>query len=307
MSIRHATLKQLRALAETARHGTVTEAAAALNVTPPAISLQLKLLEEMAGIPLLFKGKLGFKATEAGTIIVDSAHRIEALLRDSEEAIVELQGGSRGTVHVGVVSTAKYFAPKALAAFRHTHPNIELKLTVGNREETVAALENYELDFAVMGRPPQHFEVEQEKIAPHPHIIVAPPDHPLTNKRKVPLEALSKETFLLREAGSGTRGLTDQFIARIGKPPTIGMEISSNETIKQAVMAGLGIALISAHTVALELKGRRLGIIKAEGLPIVRAWYVVRRKDRQMLPATKHLWTYFATEVKKLLPDNPTK
>ncbi len=307
MSIHHATLKQLRALVETARHGTVTEAAAALNVTPPAISLQLKLLEEMAGIPLLFRGKLGFKTTEAGTVIVDATHRIEALLRDSEETIVELQGGGRGTVHVGVVSTAKYFAPKALAAFRHTHPNIELKLTVGNREETVAALENYELEFAVMGRPPTHFEVEQEKIGPHPHVIVAPSHHPLVNRRKVALAVLANEIFLLREAGSGTRGLTDQLIAKMGISPKIGMEISSNETIKQAVMAGLGIALISAHTVALELADGRLGIIKAEGLPIVRAWYVVRRKDRQMLPATKSLWTYFATEVKKLLPDNPTK
>ncbi|HMT13795.1 MAG TPA: LysR family transcriptional regulator [Aestuariivirga sp.] len=300
--MRHLTLKQLRAFAETVRHGSITGAAQALNVTPPAISLQLKLLEEMAGLPLLIRDEKGFRPTDAGQVVVETAQRVEAVMRDGGEALRSLRGGVHGTVHVGVVSTAKYFAPRALAAFRSLHPEIELKLSVGNRDETVAALRNYDLDFAVMGRPPKDFAVEQEQIGPHPHVVIARPDHPLAREAEVSLEMLAHETFLVREAASGTRALTDQLLARMARGPVIGMEISSNETIKQAVMAGLGVALISAHTVANEVNEGKLGIIQAEGLPIVRMWYVVRRADRPLLPATRALWRYFVEEVGAMLP-----
>jgi len=300
--MRHFTLKQLRAFAETVRQGSVTGAAHILNVTPPAVSLQLKLLEEMAGLPLLIRDERGFRPTDAGQVVVDTAQRVEAVLRDGGEALRALRGGAHGTVHVGVVSTAKYFAPHALAAFRALHPEIELKLSVGNRDETAAALRNYDLDFAVMGRPPRDFAVEQERVGPHPHIVIAQPGHRLARRGDVTLDMLAGETFLTREAGSGTRSLTDQLIARMGHTPPIAMEISSNETIKQAVMAGLGVALISAHTVAQEVNEGRLDIIHSEGLPVVRMWYVVRRADRPLLPATRMLWRYFAEEVNAMLP-----
>ena len=300
--MRHLTLKQLRAFAETVRTGSITGAAQVLNVTPPAISLQLKLLEEMAGLPLLIRDEKGFRPTDAGQVIVETAQRVEAVMRDGGEALRALRGGVHGTVHVGVVSTAKYFAPHALAAFRALHPEIELKLSVGNRDETVSALRSYDLDFAVMGRPPRDFEVQQEQIGPHPHMVIARPDHPLSRRSDVTLDMLANETFLTREAGSGTRALTDQLFGRMGRIPPIGMEISSNETIKQAVMAGLGVALISAHTVAQEVNEGRLSVIAAEGLPIVRMWYVVRRADRPLLPATGALWRYFKDEVGAMLP-----
>jgi LysR family transcriptional regulator, low CO2-responsive transcriptional regulator len=303
MSLNRATLRQLRALAATIRSGSVTAAAQELNVTPPAISLQLKLLEELAGIALLERAETGMRATGAGRELADTVLRIEALLSEAEDAIEALKGARAGHVRVGVVSTAKYFAPRVLAAFKRAHPGVEIQLSVGNREQTIAALETFAIDFAVMGRPPNRFDVERSIIGPHPHIIVAPPDHPLARRRYIPARDLSNETFLLREPGSGTRGLTERLLADTGATPAIGMEIESNETIKQAVMAGLGIALLSAHTVSVELEDGRLVMLDVVGLPIMRQWFVVRRSERRMMPAAAMLWDFFAAAGGSFLPE----
>lgn len=303
MSINRASLRQLRALAATIRSGTVTAAAQELSVTPPAISLQLKLLEGLAGIALLERAESGMRATAAGQELVDTVLRIEALLGEAEESMEALKGARAGHVRVGVVSTAKYFAPRVLAAFKRAHPGVEIQLSVGNREKTIAALETFAIDFAVMGRPPGRFEVERSIIGSNPHIIVAPPDHPLARRRYIAARALSAETFLMREPGSGTRGLTEQLLADIEATPSIGMEIDSNETIKQAVMAGLGIAFLSAHTVSVELADGRLVMLDIVGLPIMRQWFAVRRSERRMMPAAAMLWEFFATDGGGFLPE----
>jgi LysR family transcriptional regulator for metE and metH len=300
--MRGITLRQLRALAETVRQGSVTAAAKGLNVTAPAVSLQLRLLQELAGMPLIEKKEAGFRPTPAGAALIDAAHRIEAILRDAGETLSSIREGDRGTVHVGVVSTAKYFAPRLLAAFRHAHPGIDIKLSVGNREETVEALSAYDVDVAFMGRPPRHFDVVRQEIGPHPHVVIAPPGHRLARGQMVSLAALAEETFLVRESGSGTRSLTDQFFSTLGRVPPIGMEITSNETIKQAVMAGLGIAVISAHTVSVELQEARLALIQCEGVPILRSWFLVRRGDRQLTPAARRLWQFVADDGPRYLP-----
>lgn len=302
MSLNHTSLRQLRALAATIRSGSVTAAARELNVTPPAVSLQLKQLEELAGVPLLERIESGMRPTHAGRELGGTALRIEALLTEAEDAIDALRDARAGHVHVGVVSTAKYFAPRVLAAFKRDHPGIEIQLSVGNREETVAALESFAIDLAVMGRPPSRFEVERSVIGPHPHVIVAPPDHALAKSRYISPKVLSAETFLMREPGSGTRMLTEQLLAETGARPRIGMEIGSNETIKQAVMAGLGIALLSAHTVSVELADGRLAMLDVVGLPIMRQWFVVRRTDRRIMPATSLLWQFLAAEGGSFLP-----
>ncbi|WP_119299638.1 LysR family transcriptional regulator [Dongia deserti] len=302
MSLNRATLRQLRALAATIRSGSVTAAAQELNVTPPAVSLQLKLLEELAGIALLERAETGMRATGAGRELADTALRIDALLSEAEDAIGALKGARAGHVRVGVVSTAKYFSPRVLAAFKRAHPGVEIQLSVGNREQTIAALETFAIDFAVMGRPPNRFDVDRSIIGPHPHIIVAPPDHVLARRRYIPPRELSSETFLMREPGSGTRMLTERLLADTGATPSIGMEIESNETIKQAVMAGLGIALLSAHTVSVELEDGRLVMLDVVGLPIMRQWFVVRRAERRMMPAAATLWEFFAAEGGSFLP-----
>jgi len=214
-----------------------------------------------------------------------------------------LRSSGGGCVSVGGVSTAKYFAPLVLAAFAKTHPNVEIRLQIGNREETISALQSHDLDFAIMGRPPEDSAVEETVIGDHPHIIVGPADHPLARRRRIALADLADEPFLLREQGSGTRLLMQRIFAAAGLSPNLGMEIGSNETIKQAVMAGLGIALISAHTVSVELRDGRLAAFKVEGLPIMRKWLVVRQSNKRLLPAAQALWDFFSTSGANFLPD----
>jgi len=300
-----ATLKQLRALTAVVRQGTFSAAAEALSVTPPAVTVQMKALEELAGLPLVERTREGLRPTDAGRVLLETASRIEAALEECGEALDALHGVVGGRVSVGVISTAKYFAPRALAVFSRGHPNIEMRLSVGNRGETVAALRDFQLDFAVMGRPPEEFKVSNQEIGAHPHIVIAPPDHPMVSRRRIALAKLADETFLLREEGSGTRTLMQRIFAKQDLSPNLGMEIGSNETIKQAVIAGLGIALISAHTVAAELGDGRLAKLDIVGLPVVRKWYVVRRREKTLLPAAQALWDFLVEEGARFLPVAP--
>jgi LysR family transcriptional regulator, low CO2-responsive transcriptional regulator len=300
--MKYVTFKQIRAVALVADCGSISEAARRLNLTSPAISLTLKQMEEMADIPLFERIDGRFTATAAGREIVLAHQRIETILRECNEALDAVKGKVTGNVTVGVVSTAKYFAPHALAAFRRLHPAAEIVLKVGNREETIEHLKDYSIDFAIMGRPPQQMDVQRREIGPHPHVVIAAPDHPLAASHSIPASALSNEIFLLREPGSGTRMLTERILSDIGATPKTGMEISSNETIKQAVMAGLGIALLSAHTVSHEIHDGRLVVLRVAGTPVVRKWYIVRFTRKRMMPLVQALWDFVEAEGANFLP-----
>lgn len=301
--MRRVTLKQLRALSAVMRTGTLSAAAKALHVTPPAVSLQLRQLEQNAGLPLYERTSGGLRETDAGREILATTARVEAALFECAEALEMLKGIEGGRVSVGVISTAKYFAPKALAGFAKSHPKVEMRLQIGNRAEMIAALRNYELDLAITGRPPEDFEVEKAVIGDHPHIIIGPPDHALSGAKRIAITDLADETFLLREEGSGTRLLMQRIFSAAGLNPNLGMEIGSNETVKQAVMAGLGIALISAHTVSAEVGDGRLIAFDVRGLPIIRQWFVVKRRDRRQLPAVQAVWDFLANCGAEYLPD----
>ena len=296
------TLKQLRALGAVVRTGTISGAAKELSVTPPAVSMQMRLLAEAVGLPVVERTESGLRPTDAGLIVLDGVRRCESALAACGEALEEMKGAGGGRVVVGVVSTAKYFAPRALAAFARAHPKIEMRLSVGNRGETIAALKGYELDFAVMGRPPDGFGVESAVIGDHPHIIVAPPDHPMAGRRNIAFADLAGETFLLREDGSGTRALMQRLFDEAGLNPNLGMEIGSNETIKQAVIAGLGIAMISAHTVYAELQESRLTELDVAGLPVIRQWFTVKLEKKRLLPAARAFWDFLVDSGTKYLP-----
>jgi LysR family transcriptional regulator, low CO2-responsive transcriptional regulator len=304
--LRRVTLKQLRVLAAVVRSGRVTGAADALGVTPPAASLQLRQLEETFQVALVERAADGVRPTDAGREVLAAAERVEAALGECADAIAALRGIEGGRVAVGVISTAKYFAPRALAAFKRAHPNVEMRVLVGNRRETLAALEAFELDLAVMGRPPEAFEVERAVLGDHPHVIIAAPDHPAVGRERVALADLAGEEFLLRESGSGTRILTERLFAEAGLGPPAGAELGSNETIKQAVMAGMGVALLSAHTVAAEARDGRLAVLDVEGLPAVRQWFVVKRREKRLLPAARALWDHLARSGGDYLPDTST-
>jgi LysR family transcriptional regulator, low CO2-responsive transcriptional regulator len=300
--MRNITLKQLRIVTAIARTGKIVNAAESVGVTASAVTLQLQQIEARVGLPLFERARHAMILTEAGQIWLDTAHRVEAVLLAAREGVDALSGLERGHVSVGVVSTAKYFAPAALGAFRRAHPDISISLFVGNRTEVLAKLAALECDLVIMGLPPEDMPVRSIIIGDHPHIIIAAPTHPLARRARLPMDALANEHFLMREPGSGTRMLMERIFADTNFTARPEMEMESNETIKQAVMAGLGIAFISGHTIAAEIESGRLAMLDVEGLPARRKWQIVRHKDKQQMPAAAAMWAFLEAEGGLFLP-----
>ncbi|WP_306751891.1 LysR family regulator CbbR [Paracoccus actinidiae] len=304
MKIDGISLRQLRCLRAVADSGSLTGAASLLGLTTPAIHSQLRGLEELAGRPLVARAEHGaFRPTPEGQALLLAEAQIATALARAGRDIRALQQGHVGTVVLGVVSTGKYFAPGLVARLLRLLPDIEVTLRIGNRDTILAALAGDQLDLAIMGRPPREPPVIADPVGPHPHIIIAAPDHPLATSDPVMPGDLLAQTFLSREEGSGTRILMTRFLDRIGEGATWrAVEMGTNETIKQAVIAGLGIALISQHTVTEELRSGRLIALRGIGLPIQRSWYLLRRADRQPSPATARISEEILTMRGAFLP-----
>ncbi|MGV6801729.1 MAG: LysR family transcriptional regulator [bacterium] len=300
------TLKQIRAFAATIQHGSIAAAADELNVTAPAISLQLKLLTETLGLPLYERSPTGLKPTSAGREVMVVANRIQTTMSGFEQAITYLTKGEDGQITFGAISTAKYFAPHMIAAFNKLFPALDVRVQIGNREQIIAALESQDIDFAIMGRPPERLNCERVVIGTHPHILIAAPTHPLADRKNITMTDLVGERFLLREKGSGTHSTFQELLQQCGLNPDIGVEFGSNETIKQSVMAGIGVALISAHTVMAELREERLIQLNIVELPIIRHWFLIKPAERILMPSTTKLWNFIANDGKNILPDLKT-
>ncbi|MFV0361329.1 LysR family transcriptional regulator [Tropicimonas sp.] len=302
-------LRQLRALVAVVETGAITHAAGRLNLTTPAVHTQLKILEDFLDIPLLTRPRgEAMTPTDAGQLLYDAAARIDGELDRALRDIAALRSGHEGRVHIGVVSTGKYFAPRIVARLRRLHPGIVINLSVGNRQAIIGMLQRRSLHLAIMGRPPREPLVTALAIAPHPHVIIAAPDHPLAGIGKVPLAALLGETFIMREEGSGTRILANRFLDRIGGDRcTETIDMDSNETIKQAVMAGLGIAMISEHTVTEELRNRRIVRLEAEGLPIVRQWFLLHPEDTPLSASAARIKAEISLMRDTIFPAMPTE
>ena len=296
MPMRHATLRQLRVFEAVARHLSFSRAAAELHLTQPAVSMQVKALEQEAGLALVEQVGKKIHLTEAGRELQARAHAIDRELRAAEEALGAMRGLTRGRLTIGLVSTAKYFVPELLGRFLKAHPGVTVKLEVDNREAIIGLLAANAIDLAIMGRPPQNVDTAAEDFAPHPHVVIASPDHPLAGRRRIPLARLAEETFVIREPGSGTRGLLERLFAEHRLALKVSMEMASNETIKQAVIAGMGVSLLSLHTVGLELATRRLVILEVAGLPIVRKWYVVHLAQKRLSPVAEALKRFLLAE-----------
>ena len=293
--MKNATFRQLRVFSEVARHLSFSKAAQALHLTPPAITMQVKELEGHVGMPLFERSGRQVALTTAGEYMLVFARRMLATLKDAEDTAARLQRLEVGTLTIGMVSTAKYFLPRLLAEFRREHSGIEVKLAVGNREQLVRMLQANELDIAIMGRPPKELATRAEPFAAHPHVFVAPVDHPLLAQGLQTVEALRSYAFILREPGSGTRAAMEKFFATARFAPLVAMEMASNETIKQAVMAGMGLSFLSLHTLGLELDNKLIAILDVEGTPIVRAWNVVHMLSKLLSPAAE-AFRYFVLE-----------
>jgi DNA-binding transcriptional LysR family regulator len=284
--MRNLTLKQFKAIQAIVSNGKIVNAAKVLGLSPPAVTIQLRQVEEEIGLALFDRTSDGMRPTAAGLAVVDAAQAIEERLRLLQDQMDAIKGVRSGSLRLGVVSTAKYFAPSLMAAFMKEHPDIEMRLVVGNRAETIASLKNHDVDIALMGRPPKDVPVRASAFGDHPLVIVAPPDHPMAAAREISKERIAEEHFLIREPGSGTRISLEIFLADVpGRIDDLGVEMGSNETIKQAVMAGLGIAFISAHTIASEVEAGRLVILDVVGMPIRRQWFAVMRTDHATSPA----------------------
>jgi DNA-binding transcriptional LysR family regulator len=284
-----------------ARHLSFSRAAEELHLTQPAVSMQVKQLEGQAGLPLTeMIGKKVF-LTQAGEEVARHARLIAQQLREAGEAIDALKGVRGGTLSLGVISTAKYFAPRLLAEFRRRQPGIELRLGVYNRETVLRKLSENEIDLAIMGQPPNDFPTVAEAFADHPLVIIAAPEHPLARKKQIDPVLLNEETFLIREPGSGTRATMERYFAEAGVIPRQRMELVSNEALKQAVMADLGLAFISAHTVSLECEVGRLVVLSVTGTPIIRRWYVVQRAEKKLLPVAETFRSFLIAEAPAML------
>jgi LysR family transcriptional regulator, low CO2-responsive transcriptional regulator len=301
MSLQHVSLRQLRVFEAAATLNSFSKTAELLHLTQPGVSMHIKELELHAGLPLFERiGKKLF-ITEAGRELLTRSRELLRSLKDAEDVLDGLKGLRRGRINLAVVSTAKYFVPRLLARFGKDYPQLEIRLTVSNRDSVIAQLIANEVDLAIMGRSPQSLDTRADPFAQNPHVIIAAPDHPLAKRRRIPVETLAQETFIVREPGSGTRLAMQKFFDDRQIPCKVGMEMASNETIKQAVMAGMGVSFLSRHTIDLELHTRRLAILDVRGTPVIRQWHVAHLAKKRLSPTAAAFREFVLAHGRELL------
>ena len=278
------TLRQLRVFEQVARLRSISAAAGVCHLTQPAVSMQLKALEQECGLPLTELVGRQLRLTEAGEAVAAYARRVQHEIDELDQRLAAMRGQQHGKLNVGIVSTAKYFASHMLATFTQAHAGAELSLQVENRAQILRLLADNEIDIAIMGVPPESLDAVAIAFADHPHGIVLPSTHPAAVRPKLRVANLVDETFLVRETGSGTRNVMERYFASQNFSPRKVIQMTGNEAVKQAVMAGLGIGFLSLNTIALE---RGLDLVRVPaipGLPVVRRWHVVHRRGKQLLP-----------------------
>lgn len=276
------TLRQLQIFTSVVRQLSFTRAAAELFLTQPAVSMQVKQLETRLGLPLFEQlGKRIF-LTEAGNEVANYARAITQQLDEMDAVLNRLKGVGGGKLKISVATTANYFIPSLLGTFMQRYPDIAVSLDVTNRESLLHQLNENVVDLVVMGQPPPEMDLDAGLFMDNPLVIVAPPDHPLAKQKKIPLQRLQNEIFLVREPGSGTRVAMERFFSERQIRVMTGMEVGSNEAIKQSVQAGLGLGLLSQVTLEQELSLKRLVVLDVAEFPILRHWYVVHRKGKRL-------------------------
>jgi LysR family transcriptional regulator, low CO2-responsive transcriptional regulator len=281
------TLKQIQTFMEVARQGSVSKAAERLFVTQPAVSMQIKQLEDAFGLALIEPTGRNIRLTHAGEAFL--AHAIAAMgqFKNLEANMAEHVGLKKGRIDLAVVTTAKYFIPMLLVQFGKLFKDIEVKLKIDNRENVLGLLARNEADLVVMGRAPADMDCLATAFATNPLNIVAPPDHLLVRRKNLPFTALKDFSFVVREEGSGTRAAMERLFAQHQTPLKIEMEMPSNETIKQAVMAGMGLSFLSMRTVRHELASGHIALVDIEGMPQVGHWYVTHLTQKKLSPAAQ--------------------
>jgi DNA-binding transcriptional LysR family regulator len=299
--VRPYTFKQVQTFLEVARQRSVSKAAERLFVTQPAVSMQLRQLEDAFGLPLVEPLGRNIQLTVAGESFLTCATNAMAQFRDLEALMAEHVGLKKGRIELAVVSTAKYFIPMLLVRFSKLHPGIEVQLNIDNRENILGLLSRSEVDLVVMGRSPSHLDCEATPFATNPLAIVAAPEHPLSRRKKLVFGDLNDFRFVVREEGSGTRAAMQRLFENNHATLNIVMAMPSNETIKQAVMAGMGLSFLSLRTVRHELASGHLVMLDVQGLPQINHWYVTHLRAKKLSPAAKAFKSFLIEQAGALM------
>jgi DNA-binding transcriptional LysR family regulator len=302
----HITLRQLEVFAAVASNNSFTKAAEALHLSQPGVSMQIKQLESSIGLPLFeHVGKKIF-LTDAGREMYNYSQGISHLLDEAEDVLETLKGVQSGKLAISVATTASHFATRLLAAFSHRYEGVTISLDITNRQSLRRQLDRNEPDLVIMGQPPEGIEVEAETFMENPLVMIAPANHELVNEKNIPLTTFENEHFVVRETGSGTRSAVQRAFDEHDVTFHTGIEMTSNEAIKQAVEAGLGLGIVSIHTLELELETKRLAILDVEDFPILRYWYILQRKGKRLSPVAQAFKAFVLEEASKFirLPDS---
>lgn len=279
------TLRQLQVFEKVALRLSFSRAAEEMYMSQPAVSMQIKQLEENVGLALFEQiGKKIF-LTEAGRELLQCVADIHHQLTQVELKLEEMKGLDRGNIRLAVVNSANYFVPKLLAWFCQSHPNINVSLQVANRQTVLRLLAENSVDLAIIGAPPSDLDLQMDFFMDNPLIVVAPPDHPLAGAKNISGKRLANECFISREAGSGTRKAMTQYFCDVGIEPHIGLEMDTNESIKQAVQAGMGLSILSQHSIELELEAGRLVVLDVNEFPLMRRWHISHLSNKKLSKA----------------------
>ena len=302
----HLTLRQLTLFESVARHLSYTRAAEELHLSQPAVSMQVRQLEDSAGLPLFEKLGKRLHLTEAGQEMFKYARRIGQELQELDDVMASLKGIQRGHLRLSVATTANSFATRILAAFSHRYEGTTYSLDVTNRKTLLDQLANNETDIVIMGKPPDDMDLVVQPFMENPLVVIAHPDHPLAEHQgTIPLTALQSENFVVRERQSGTRIAMERFFSERGMQLKTGIETTSNSAIKHAVEAGLGLGIVSIHTLDLELEAGALVVLDVEGFPILRHWHLVHRQGKRLPPIAQAFQEFLTGEEGHYLLKHP--
>lgn len=294
------TWNQLRLFEALARNASFTRAARELHVVQPTVSAQIKQLGDTVGVPLYEQVGKKIHLTEAGRELQRTVNELSDVWSRFEMTISDLKGVKAGRLRIASVTTAKYFVPRLLGPFCKRYPGIEVSLEVLNRNSVIERLTDNLDDLYILGIPPRHMELVQQRFLENPLMVIAPKDHPLASKRNIALERLVEERFIMRESGSGTRMATEEFFAKQKFKPQIKMELGNNEAIKWAVAGGLGLSVVSQHSLMLEPMQDRLAVLDVQGFPILRAWYLVHPEGKKLSVVARSFFDYMIEEAKTI-------
>ena len=299
--IRHATLRQLQVFEAIVRHGHFTRAAEELFLTQPTVSMQVKKLADAIGLPLFEQAGRNVKPTQVAQELYKACRDIFESLANLEMKVADIKGIKRGRLRLCVVSTAKYIAPELLGEFSQMHQGIEVSLKVTNRDRIIDRIQSNEDDLYIMGQvPTDEVQVDAYAFAPNPLVIMAPRNHPLNGKKRIALSTIAQEPLILREPGSGIRDATLRLFSAAGLRPRVVMELGSNEAIKHAIVGGLGLSILSLHTLTLEGRDGPVAVLDVEGFPIHRQWFMVHLKGKDLSVVARAFLEYVISSEGKI-------